>query len=85
MDKILTVVNHADADYDPTEFEAELGWAPDAVLMHDERLASGKVAAGSSIVTAYPDALFSRGFNELASLLRTRMTARPEQLTARAA
>lgn len=73
MDKIITVVNHADADYDPAEFARELGWAPDAVLMHDERLASGSIAAGSSIVTAYPDSLFSQGFKGLAALLADRL------------
>lgn len=85
MDKILTVVNHADPDYDPTEFAAELGWQPDAVLMHDERLASGAVGAGSSIVTAYPDSLFSRGFKDLAKVLASRMQRGTAQLAARAA
>lgn len=85
MDKILTVVNHADPDYDPTEFAAELGWQPDAVLMHDERLASGAVGAGSSIVTAYPDSLFSHGFKDLAQLLATRMQQDSARLAARAA
>ena len=85
MDKLVTVVNHADPDYDPAEFATELGWPPDAVLMHDERLASGSVAAGSSIVTAYPDALFSRGFKDLAELLGTRMRVQSTDLAARAA
>jgi pilus assembly protein CpaE len=85
MDKIVTVVNHADADYDPAEFAAELGWQPDAVLMHDERLASGAVGAGSSIVTAYPDSLFSRGFKDLAQLLAARMQEDSARLPARAA
>ena len=85
MDKVLTVVNHADADYDPTDFAAELGWAPDAVLMHDERLASGAVPAGSSIVTAYPDSLFSHGFKDLAAVLAGRMQAKSDQQAARAA
>ena len=85
MDKVLTVVNHADAGFDLAEFALELGWQPDAVLMHDERLASGSVAAGSSIVTAHPDALFSQGFTHLAALLMERMDGRPGQLAARAA
>jgi pilus assembly protein CpaE len=85
MDKILTVVNHADPDYDATEFAQELGWAPSAVLMHDERLASGSMPAGSSIVTAYPDSLFSRGFKDLAAQLAARLQAAPAQAGARAA
>ena len=85
MDKVLTVVNHADAGFDPSAYATELGWQPDAVLMHDERLASGSVAAGSSIVTAHPDALFSQGFTHLAALLMDRMQSRPGQLAARAA
>jgi pilus assembly protein CpaE len=85
MDKILTVVNHADPDYDAAEFAAELGWQPDAVLMHDERLASGAVGAGSSIVTAYPDSLFSHGFKDLAELLASRMQTSSPQLATRAA
>jgi len=85
MDKILTVVNHADPDYDPAEFAAELGWQPDAVLMHDERLASGTVGAGSSIVTAYPDSLFSHGFKGLAEVLASRMPESSAQPVARAA
>ncbi len=85
MDKILTVVNHVDADYDAAEFTDELGWQPDAVLMHDERLARGSVAAGSSIVTAYPDSLFSRGFNELAGLLAARLEGDAPRAELRAA
>ena len=73
MDKVLTVVNHADPSYDAGEFANELGWHPDAVLMHDDRLASGAVAPGSSIVTSHPDALFSRGFVDLAALLAARL------------
>jgi pilus assembly protein CpaE len=84
MDKIITVVNHVDADYDPADFARELGWAPDAVLMHDERLASGAIAAGSSIVTSYPDSLFSQGFKGLAGLLADRLGAQ-DQLAANAA
>lgn len=85
MEKVLTVVNHADADYDPTDFAAELGWAPDAVLMHDERLASGALPAASSIVTAYPDSLFSRGFKDLAAVLAGRVQAKAGQQAVRAA
>jgi pilus assembly protein CpaE len=84
MDKVLSVVNHADADYDPADFAAELGWPVDAVLMHDERLASGAVASGSSILTAYPDSLFSRGFGDLADLVVARMERKTERV-ARAA
>jgi pilus assembly protein CpaE len=73
MHKVLTVVNHADPSYDAAEFAAVLGWQPDAVLMHDDRLASGSVAPGSSILTTHPDSLLSRGFNDLAGLLTTRM------------
>jgi pilus assembly protein CpaE len=85
MDKVLTVVNHADPDYDQADFSEELGWTPDAVLMHDERLASGSVPAGSSIVTAYPDSLFSRGFMELAAQLAPRLQVVPVPASARAA
>ena len=85
MDKVLTVVNHADPDYDQSEFAEELGWMPDAVLMHDERLASGSMPAGSSIVTAYPDSLFSQGSRELAGQLANRLQAEPVQASARAA
>ena len=84
MDKVLTVVNHADPDYDPTDFASQLGWQPDAVLMHDERLAAGTVPAGSSIVTAYPDSLFSQGFKDLATTLASRLASQPA-LAARAA
>jgi pilus assembly protein CpaE len=75
MHKVVTVVNHADVGYDPVEFAGVLGWAPDAVLMHDERLAAGSVEAGSSIVKTHPDALFSRGFSDLSELLATRLPA----------
>jgi pilus assembly protein CpaE len=85
MDKVLTVVNHADADYDPADFAAVLGWSPDAVLMHDERLSSGSVAAGSSIVTSYPEALFSRGFADLATILASRLQPRLDRSVASAA
>ena len=85
MDKVLTVVNHADPDYDPTDFASQLGWQPDAVLMHDERLAAGTVPAGSSIITAYPDSLFSRGFKDLATMLASRMAGQPALAAARAA
>ncbi len=69
MHKVLTVVNHADPSYDADEFAGILGWQPDAVLMHDDRLATGSVAPGSSIITEHPDALFSQGFQDLKSLL----------------
>ena len=85
MDKIITVVNHVDADDDAAAFTAELGWEPDVWLMHDERLASGAVPAGSSIVTAHADAPISRGFADLAALLVARLQGRPGQLAARAA
>ena len=49
MHKVLTVVNHADPSYDAAEFAGVLGWQPDAVLMHDDRLALGSVAPGSSL------------------------------------
>ena len=73
MDKIITVVNHADSSFDATEFALELGWAPDAVLMHDDRLAARVVPAGSSIVKTHPDSLFSRGFVDLAKVLSARL------------
>lgn len=80
MHKVLTVVNHADPSYDAADFATVLGWQPDAVLMHDDRLATGAVAPGSSIVTTHPDSLFSRGFNDLASLLTERLTATQAKL-----
>ena len=73
VDKMLTVVNHADPSYDAAEFAGVLGWQPDAVLMHDDRLASGSLPPGSSIVTDYPEAMFSRGFQDLATLLADRL------------
>jgi pilus assembly protein CpaE len=85
MDKLLTVVNHADAGFDPAAFATELGWQPDAVLMHDERLASGAIGAGSSIVTTHPDSLFSQGFTDLAATVLARIQAPPTQLASRAA
>ncbi|MEX1295585.1 MAG: response regulator [Candidatus Limnocylindrales bacterium] len=85
MHKVVTVVNHADPSYDEHEFSAELGWRPDAVLMHDDRLATGAVAPGSSIVATHPDSLFSRGFNDLAELLTERLPAAEAPLAAQAA
>ena len=85
MDKVLTVVNHADPSYDAEEFTGFLGWRPDAVLMHDDRLASGSVAPGSSIVTDYPEALFSRGFQDLAAVLARQLQAAPAEVAAQAA
>ena len=85
MHKVLTVVNHADPSYDAAEFAAELGWQPDAVLMHDDRLASGAVAPGSSIVATHPDSLFSRGFADLATLVAKRLPSAASALEARAA
>ena len=85
MDKVLTVVNHADPSYDAEEFTGVLGWRPDAVLMHDDRLASGSVAPGSSIVTDYPEALFSRGFQDLATVLARQLQAAPAEVAAQAA
>ena len=75
MEKVLTVVNHADPSYDADDFAAVLGWQPDGVLMHDDRLAEGTLPPGSSIVTEYPDALFSRGFRDLATILTERLPA----------
>ena len=39
MDKVLTVVNHADAGFDLAEFALDLGWQPDAshVVLQSER------------------------------------------------
>ncbi len=85
MEKVLTVVNHADPSYDADDFAAVLGWQPDAVLMHDDRLAEGTLAPGSSIVTEYPDALFSRGFRDLAAILTKRLAATPAGAIAAAA
>lgn len=84
MDKVLTVVNHADPSYDAGEFANVLGWQPDAVLMHDERLASGAVPAGSSILATHPDALFSRGFAGLAELLSLHLQPRQGAVAAAA-
>ena len=85
MHKVLTVVNHADPSYDAADFADVLGWRPDAVLMHDDRLATGSVAPGSSIVTTHPDSLFSRGFNDLATLLAERLPSAQAALAAEAA
>ena len=85
MHKVLTVVNHADPSYDAADFADVLGWQPDAVLMHDDRLATGSVAPGSSIVTTHPDSLFSRGFNDLATLLAERLPSAQAALAAEAA
>lgn len=85
MHKVVTVVNHADPSYDAADFADELGWQPDAVLMHDDRLATGSVAPGSSIVTTHPDSLFSRGFKDLAELLTERLPAAEAPLAAKAA
>ena len=85
MHKVLTVVNHADPSYDADDFADVLGWQPDAVLMHDDRLATGSVAPGSSIVTTHPDSLFSRGFNDLATLLAERLPSAQAALAAEAA
>ena len=84
MDKILTVVNHADPSYDAGDFANVLGWQPDAVLMHDDRLAAGTVPAGSSILMTHPDALFSRGFAGLAETLSMHLQPR-QRATAAAA
>ena len=85
MDKLLTVVNHADAGFDPAAFETELGWPADAILMHDERLASGAIGAGSSIITTHPDSLFSRGFADLAATVLSRIQVPSARLASRAA
>jgi pilus assembly protein CpaE len=85
MHKVLTVVNHADPSYDAADFADVLGWQPDAVLMHDDRLATGSVAPGSSIVTTHPDSLFSGGFNDLATLLAERLPSAQTALAAEAA
>ena len=85
MEKVLTVVNHADPSYDADEFGGVLGWQPDAVLMHDDRLASGSLAPGSSIVTDYPEALFSHGFQDLAALLADRLQPAIEEVVEQAA
>lgn len=85
MDKVITVVNHADPSYDASEFAGVLGWQPDAVLMHDDRLASGSLPPGSSIVTDYPEAMFSRGFQELATMLADRLQPAPAEAVAQAA
>ncbi len=85
MHKVLTVVNHADPSYDASDFAGELGWQPDAVLMHDDRLASGSLAPGSSIVTTHPDSLFSSGFNDLAQLLTERLPQAAPVVAAQAA
>jgi pilus assembly protein CpaE len=85
MHKVLTVVNHADPSYDAAEFGEVLGWEPDAVLMHDDRLASGSVDPGASIVTDYPEALFSRGFQDLAELLAERLQPTVAEVAEKAA
>lgn len=85
MHKVVTVVNHADPSYDAAEFGEVLGWEPDIVLMHDDRLASGSIAPGSSIVTEYPEALFSRGFEDLAELLAGRLQPATTEVAAQAA
>jgi pilus assembly protein CpaE len=85
MGKVVTVVNHADAYHDQAAFAEALGWLPDAVLMHDERLAAGQVAAGSSIVSAHPEAPISRGFVELSELLIARVQTGTGALAAQAA
>ena len=77
MHKVVTVVNHVEAYHDESAFAAELGWRPEAVLVHDERLAAGHVDAGSSIVNAHPDAPISQGFLQLAELMMARVQGQP--------
>ena len=86
MEKIVTVINQADAtDASTPALAAALGRRPDASLPYDERLSGDGLTAGTAIVSADPAAPLSRSFVELAKLIATRVGAVTPQIAARAA
>jgi len=86
MDKIVTVVNRADAPgVEPPALVAELGRQPDAALPHEPRLAAGELAEGSSILLVDPGAPVSRSLAGLAEMLAMRVQDHAGVTEARAA
>jgi pilus assembly protein CpaE len=86
MDKIVTVVNRADAPgVEPPALVAELGRQPDAALPHEPRLAAGELAEGSSILLVDPGAPVSRSLAGLAEMLAMRVQGHAGLTEARAA
>jgi pilus assembly protein CpaE len=74
MDKLVTVVNRADAPgVQAPMMVAELGRQPEASLPHEQRLAGGELAEGTAIVSADPGAPVSRGLAGLAQMIAQRI------------
>jgi pilus assembly protein CpaE len=86
MDKLVTVVNRADAPgIEPPALPSELGRRPEASLPHEQRLAVGELADGSAIVSTDPGAPVSRGLIGLAEMVASRVQVPARAMEVRAA